>query len=187
MLSNVLGSPKVCRIQELKVGLWEPCFDSALFHFNCKDDLQCGRDLLGKGVKLCRPKRGIGDVCENDDSCVGHLKCDPSYKQEPFQRRCFDPSLALHIGSSCNLNPGPEEPRCVAVVETDPTFQFITGNFALECLPKNGKNVCQRPAYLFQQCSMEENNACASRDLGCSAFNVCVPISQFVREHSRSY
>ncbi|CAN8070129.1 unnamed protein product [Agarophyton chilense] len=108
--SDVPNSAKVCRLPAIEVDLWKPCFRAAQFRLECEAGLQCSRSYLGRGVRVCRPKRGIGGICDNDDSCVGDLECDPSSREKPFERRCFDPSLSLNRGDSCNPYPAPEDP-----------------------------------------------------------------------------
>eukprot|EP00178_Gracilaria_changii_P003424 TRINITY_DN1503_c0_g1_i4.p1 TRINITY_DN1503_c0_g1~~TRINITY_DN1503_c0_g1_i4.p1 ORF type:complete len:150 (-),score=7.94 TRINITY_DN1503_c0_g1_i4:123-572(-) len=144
----------------------------------CNEEMQCARDFLGEGVRLCRPKRGVGGICENDGSCIGDLQCDPSFRGERSPSLCFDPSLSLNLGDPCNPYARADQPRCVAEIERDPSLQYITNVFPLSCLPKNDTHICQRAVGLFQQCSAEDNIACATDDLVCSGLNVCVPKSQ---------
>lgn len=120
---------------------------------------------------MCRPKRGIGGICEDNDSCRDGLRCDVF--QMSFQQQCFDPSLSLHVGNVCNPNPGIHEPRCTAE-----RMKWVDDLRPTACLPKNTSYVCQWPVGLFEKCSPKDNVVCFPNDLVCNKFGVCVPMYQ---------
>eukprot|EP00737_Agarophyton_chilense_P004808 gb/GEZJ01006414.1/.p1 GENE.gb/GEZJ01006414.1/~~gb/GEZJ01006414.1/.p1 ORF type:complete len:625 (-),score=-1.86 gb/GEZJ01006414.1/:367-2241(-) len=161
---GISEDPKVCQLPIVDVGLWRPC-RSSLFRLKCKAGLHCSPNVLGNGLDLCRPKRGFGQLCQTDDSCIRDFKCLSPFQSStdgPIEKRCYNASLPLGVGEPCNPSSRRGEPICVAS----------------SCLPKNGSYVCQRPAGLFQHCSTKENIGCQSSDLVCSEMNACLPVSQ---------
>lgn len=88
----------------------------------------------------CRDPAEAGGFCRSDNDCESELRCS-------LKNKCFNSSLSLNVGDSCNPKATTMEKKCKE--STDEGF----GKFKLKCLENDGgEYMCHRVIDQFQAC-----------------------------------